>query len=47
MGLGDSKPLEAMGKLCHLMSRPMRDLVVEVAANAMPKGQRRGALDPR
>jgi hypothetical protein len=42
-----SVPLEAMGKLCLLMSRPVRDLVRKVADNVVPKGQRRGVLEPR
>jgi hypothetical protein len=39
VGLEAPKSLEAAGKLCLLMSRPMRDLVRKVAGNAMPKGQ--------
>ena len=38
--------LEATGKLCCLVSRPVRDLVRKVASNAMPKGQRWGAPEP-
>jgi hypothetical protein len=40
MGLGASEPLEAMGKLCLLMSRLVCDLVGKVAGNAVLKGQR-------
>jgi hypothetical protein len=47
VGLGASEPLEAAGKLCLLVSRLMRDLVGKVAGNAVPKGQRRGAPEPR
>ena len=43
MGLGSSEPLEAVGKLCILVSRPVRDLVMKVAGNAVPKGQRQGS----
>jgi hypothetical protein len=44
---GASEPLEDMGKLCLLVSRPVRDLVGKVAGNVVPKGQHRGALEPR
>ena len=37
-GPGSPEPLEAVVKLCLLVSRPVRDLVGEVAGNAMPKG---------
>jgi hypothetical protein len=42
-----SEPLEAIGKLCLLVSRPVPDLVRKVAGNVMPKGQRQGAPEPR
>jgi hypothetical protein len=37
MGPGAFEPLEATGKLCLLVSRPVRDLVGKVANNTMPK----------
>ena len=43
MSLGASEPLEAVVKLCLLVSRPMHDLVGKVAGNAVPKGQRQGS----
>jgi hypothetical protein len=46
-GPGVLDPLKAAGKLCLLVSRPVRDLVGKVAGNAVPKGQRRGAPEPR
>jgi hypothetical protein len=36
-----------MGKLCLLVSRLVHDLVGKVDGNAMPKGQRQGAPEPR
>ena len=47
MVLGASKPLEATGKLYLLVSRPVRDLILKVAGNAVPKGQHQGAPEPR
>jgi hypothetical protein len=47
VGLRASEPLEATGKLCLLVSCPMRDLVKKVASNTMPKVQHRGAPEPR
>jgi hypothetical protein len=41
------EPLEVVGKLCLLVSRPVRDLVGKVAGNTVPKGQCRGAPEPR
>ena len=38
VGLEAPEPLEATGKLCLLMSHPMRDLVEKVAGNVMHKG---------
>jgi hypothetical protein len=47
MGPGAFEPLEATRKLCLLVSRPVHDLVRRVAGNAVPKGHRRGATEPR
>jgi hypothetical protein len=41
-GPGASESLKAAGKLCLLVSRPVRDLVGKVVGNVVPKGQRRG-----
>jgi hypothetical protein len=47
MDPGAPVPLEAAGKLGLLVSRPVRDLVRKVVGNVVPKGQRRGAAEPR
>jgi hypothetical protein len=47
VGLEAPKPLEAARKLCILVSRPVRDLIEKVVGNAMLKGKRRGAPEPR
>jgi hypothetical protein len=47
VGLRAPEHLEATGKLCLLVSRPVCDLVGKVANNAIPKGQHRRASEPR